>query len=32
MSKNLTPFDTGETLEPKPWPPRYSEQIGRAHV
>lgn len=25
MSKYLTPFDTGETLEPKVWPPRYSE-------
>ena len=30
MSKYLTPFDTGETLEPKVWPPRYSEPGGSA--
>ena len=30
MSKHLTPFDTGETLEPMPWPPRYSEPGGSA--
>lgn len=30
MSKYPTPFDTGETLEPKVWPPRYSEPGGSA--
>lgn len=30
MSKHLTPYDTGEALEPKPWPPRYSEPSGSA--
>lgn len=30
MSKYLTPFDTGEILEPHPWPLRYSEPSGSA--
>ena len=30
MSTHLTPYDTGEVLEPKLWPVRYSEPGGSA--